>query len=251
MTRRRFYAPPEAFDFRAKQVTLAVDEARHLREVLRLKAGDEVKVFDGSGNEYSAIIEKAIRDSALLRLGEQVEPASVESPLRLILAVALLKGDKFDLVVQKATELGVNEIIPVMTKFADIRLHDSADASKRVARWQRISLEAAKQSGRAVLPVINAPVEFGSLVSSDSDHDSLRVMFAERDGESLAEPPATISTQSVIALVGSEGGWADEEINAARERGWKIVTLGGRVLRAETAAIVVTTLMQHRYGDLK
>ena len=250
MTRRRFYAPPEAFDFRTKQVTIAVDEARHLREVLRLKPGDQVKVFDGSGNEYSAIIEKAMRDSALLRLGDRVEPASVESPLRLILAVALLKGDKFDLVVQKATELGVNEIVPVMTKFADIRLHDSADASKRVARWQRISLEAAKQSGRASLPVISAPVDFSAVVGNEND-DTLRVMFAERNGESLAALPTSDATQAITALVGSEGGWADEEIASAREHSWKIVTLGGRVLRAETAAIAVTALLQHKYGDLR
>jgi 16S rRNA (uracil1498-N3)-methyltransferase len=250
MTRRRFYAPPEAFDFRTKQVTLAVDEARHLREVLRLKPGDQVKVFDGSGNEYSAIIEKAMRDSALLRLGDRVEPASVESPLRLKLAVALLKGDKFDLLVQKATELGVNEIVPVMTKFADIRLHDSADASKRVARWQRISLEAAKQSGRASLPVISTPADFSSVAGNEND-DALRVMFAERNGESLAALPTSVATQALTALVGSEGGWADEEIASAREHKWKIVTLGGRILRAETAAITITALMQHRYGDLK
>lgn len=250
MTRRRFYAPPEAFDFRTKQVSLAVDEARHLREVLRLKPGDQVKVFDGSGNEYAATIEKALRDSALLRLGEQVEPASVESPLRLTLAVALLKGDKFDLVVQKATELGVSEIVPVMTRFADIRLHNSADATKRVTRWQRISLEAAKQSGRAALPVIRAPLDFLALVSNESDV-ALCVLFAERNGESLFELPTTVPSQTITLLVGSEGGWADEEIESAREHGWKIVTLGGRVLRAETAAIVVAALMQHKYGDLR
>jgi 16S rRNA (uracil1498-N3)-methyltransferase len=250
MTRRRFYAPPEAFDFRTKRVSLSVDEARHLREVLRLRQGDQVRVFDGSGNEYAATIEKALRDSALLQLGEQVELASVESPLRLTLAVALLKGDKFDLVVQKATELGVNEIVPVMTRFADIRLRDSADASKRVTRWQRISLEAAKQSGRAALPVINAPIDFSALVSNEVD-STLRVLFAEQHGESLSSLPATVPSQTVTILVGSEGGWADEEIESARERGWHIVTLGGRVLRAETAAITVTALMQNRYGDLK
>lgn len=250
MTRRRFYAPPEAFDFRTKQVSLAVDEARHLREVLRLKPGDQVTIFDGSGNEYAATIERALRDSALLRLGERVEPSSVESPLRLTLAVALLKGDKFDLVVQKATELGVAEIVPVMTRFADVRLHNSADASKRVTRWQRISLEAAKQSGRAALPVINAPIDFSALVSNEVD-SPLRVLFAERNGDSLSALPATIPSQTVTILVGSEGGWSDEEIESARGRGWQIVTLGGRVLRAETAAIAATALMQNRYGDLR
>ncbi len=251
MTRRRFYAPPEAIDFHARQVSLGVDEARHLREVLRLKPGDGVNVFDGAGNEYNAVVVKAMRDSAVLELGDKAEPASQESPIHLSLAVALLKGDKFDLVVQKATELGVNELVPVMTKFADVRLHDPSDASKRVTRWQRIALEAAKQSGRAALPKINSPVSFAELIERETDDSGLRVMFAERGGQSMTDLPETISTLSVNILVGSEGGWAPEETAAAKDHGWKIVTLGGRILRAETAAITVTALMQHRYGDLK
>lgn len=251
MTRRRFYAPPQAFDFQAKSVSLGIDEARHLREVLRLKPGDGVRVFDGAGNEFDAVVVKAMRDSAVLELGDNAQPASQESPLHLILALALLKGDKFDLVVQKATELGVNELVPVMTKFADIRLHDPSDASKRVARWQRIALEAAKQSGRAALPEIHAPVPFGELIRRETAAGALRVMFAERGGQSMIDLPEAISTPAASVLVGSEGGWAPEEIASAEEYGWKIVTLGGRVVRAETAAIIVTALMQHRYGDLK
>jgi 16S rRNA (uracil1498-N3)-methyltransferase len=251
MTRRRFYAPPEAFDLHARQVSLGVDEARHLREVLRLKSGDGVSVFDGAGNEYNAVVVKAMRDSAVLELGDKTESASQESPVHISLALALLKGDKFDLVVQKATELGVSEFVPVMTKFADIRLHDPSDASKRVSRWQRIALEAAKQSGRAALPEINAPVSFAELIERETPGGSLRVMFAEHGGQSITELPQAISTSAVTVLVGSEGGWAAEEIAAAKEQGWKIVTLGGRIMRAETAAITVTALLQHRYGDLK
>jgi 16S rRNA (uracil1498-N3)-methyltransferase len=251
MTRRRFYAPPEAFDFHARQVLLGVDEARHLREVLRLKPGDGVSVFDGAGNEYNAVVVKAMRDSAVLELGDKAEPASRESPIHLSLALALLKGDKFDLVVQKATELGVNVLVPVMTKFADVRLHDPSDASKRVSRWQRIALEAAKQSGRAALPEIDAPVPFHELVQRKTTDGALRVMFAERGGQSMNDLPETVSTPVASVLVGSEGGWAPEEIATAEEHGWKIVTLGGRTMRAETAAITATALMQHRYGDLK
>jgi 16S rRNA (uracil1498-N3)-methyltransferase len=251
MTRRRFFAPPEAFDFRTRRVSLATDEARHLREVLRLKIGDRVQVFDGMGREYEAVIEKAMRDSAVLEIVEEVEPASPESPLQLTLALALLKGDKFDLVVQKATELGVNTLLPVKTKFADIRLRDDSDAAKRVARWQRIALEAAKQSGRAALPRINAPSEFVSVITDAADDVGLRVLFAEREGSPLSELPKTISKHSVIALIGSEGGWAAEEIDTARANGWKIVTIGGRILRAETAAIATVALLQHLYGDLR
>ena len=250
MTRRRFYAPPEAFDFNNKQVSLGGDEARHLREVLRLKTGDGVRVFDGAGNEYNAIVVRAMRDSAVLEVGEKTEPVSGESPIHLVLALALLKGDKFDLVVQKATELGVSELVPVMTKFADIRLHDPSDAAKRVTRWQRIALEAAKQSGRAAVPHIEPPIAFAELMKRESS-DGLRVMFAERDGQPMTQLPTSITTPRVSVLVGSEGGWSPEEIGAAKEHGWEIVTLGGRIMRAETAAITVTALIQHLYGDLK
>ena len=154
MTRRRFYAPPSAFAASLASVTLASDEARHLRDVLRLKAGDEVHVFNGAGKEFHCRVEESRRDTAHLKVLAEVDPARLESPLRLTLAVALLKGEKFDLVVQKITELGVTEVVPVITKLADIRLRDESDATKRVARWQRIALEAAKQSGRAVVPHI-------------------------------------------------------------------------------------------------
>jgi 16S rRNA (uracil1498-N3)-methyltransferase len=251
MTRRRFFAPPEAFDLRGRRVSLATDEARHLREVLRLKIGDRVQVFDGKGHEYSAVIEKAMRDTAMLELLDEVRPASPESTLQLTLALALLKGDKFDLVVQKATELGVSELLPVKTKFADVRLRDDSDAAKRVTRWQRIALEAAKQSGRATLPRINEPTDFASVITAPSDDDELRVMFAERDGLPLSELPKMSSSPSIVALVGSEGGWADEEIDSGRANGWTIVTLGGRILRAETAAITIVALLQHLYGDLR
>jgi 16S rRNA (uracil1498-N3)-methyltransferase len=251
MTRRRFFAQPEAFDFRTRRVSLATDEARHLREVLRLKLGDRVQVFDGEGHEYSAIIEKAMRDTAVLELVDEVQAASPESPLELTLALALLKGDKFDLVVQKATELGVSKLLPVKTKFADVRLRDDSDVEKRVSRWERIALEAAKQSGRAALPHINTPTEFASVITGALDDAGLRVMFAERDGVSLAKLPSNIAPQSVVALVGSEGGWSDEEIDLGRANGWKIVTLGGRILRAETAAITIVALLQHLYGDLR
>src|SRR5215218_5420390 len=145
MTRRRFHAPTSAFT--QTTVTLTADEARHLRDVLRLKPGAEVYVFDGRGHEFRCTVVNTTRDAAELKIESEVEPAKPESQLQLNLCAALLKGEKFDLVVQKATELGVTKITPLVTRYADIHLRDAADAMKRVARWQRIALEAAKQSG--------------------------------------------------------------------------------------------------------
>jgi len=243
MSRRRFYAPPSAFNFGKRTVTLGPDEARHLREVLRLKPGDDVQVFDGAGKEFRATVSQARREFAELELGDPIESARPESPLQLTLAVALLKGEKFDLVVQKGTELGINRFVPLTTRFADIKLRDESDAAKRVARWQRIALEAAKQCGRSVVPEVNLPAPLDSVI-----HENTCFMFSEREGRTLN---TDLKTSSLTAIIGSEGGWSDEELEEARAANVPIVTLGGRVLRAETAAITAAVLLQHLYGDLK
>jgi 16S rRNA (uracil1498-N3)-methyltransferase len=251
---RRFYAEPEAFLRTPWQVTLSEEESRHLRDVLRLRAGDEARVFDGEGREFACVVREVggRREGATLEVRGAAEPPSPESPLGLTLAVALLKGEKFDLVVQKATELGARRVVPVETKRADVRLRDERDAAKRVERWKRLALEAAKQSGRARVPPVEAPTPFAAFVESPARADEARVLFAEGGGASLDSLATTGEPlKSLTALVGPEGGWEGEEVKLAREHGWQIVTLGGRTLRAETAAITVCSLLQHLYGDLK
>jgi 16S rRNA (uracil1498-N3)-methyltransferase len=233
-------------------VTLSADEARHARNVLRLQPGDEVYVFDGAGKEFRCTVREFVRDGAVLDVLEGVEPGRPESPLDLTLAIALLKGEKFDLVVQKAAELGAARLVPIITARADVRIRTDADAKRKVARWQRIALEAAKQCGRARLMGIAEPVEFKAVIDCTAHPKDLRMMFAERNGKTLADAThdAQSGSQKVFSLIGPEGGWTDEEIELARECGWQIVTLGGRTLRAETAAIAIVALLQHRFGDL-
>jgi len=243
MTRRRFFAPPSAFNFSKRIVTLTSDEARHLREVLRLKPGDEVSVFNGAGKEFRCAVVQARREFAELELQEEIEAARAESPLKITLAVALLKGEKLDLVVQKGTELGVNEFVPLITRYADIKLRDKSDAVKRVARWQRIALEAAKQSGRALVPKVGEPKPLGYVLSLSEQC----FLFSERGGHGLTQ----MDTDEVTAIIGSEGGWSEEELDEARAAGAQLITLGGRILRAETAAIAAAVLLQNRFGDLK
>ncbi|MDQ6654169.1 MAG: 16S rRNA (uracil(1498)-N(3))-methyltransferase [Acidobacteriota bacterium] len=253
MTRRRFYAPPSAFTSSLDSVTLASDEAHHLHEVLRLRPGDEAYVFDGRGKEFHCRIKESRRDTAHLAVIDEATPARPESPLQLTFGVALLKGEKFDLVVQKLTELGVTRVVPVVTRLADIHLRNESDVAKRVARWQRIALEAAKQSGRALVPEVANPVSFESLIqTAGAESGMYGLMFSERDGQTLSEVIKKLPRNlcALTALVGSEGGWTDEEFAIASRAGWTIITLGGRTLRAETAAITVAALLQHLYGDL-
>jgi len=248
MTRRRFHAPPSAFDDRV--VTLSAEEARHARDVLRLRPGDEVYVFDGAGKEFQCEIRKLTESEGVLNLVAAVSPAQPESPLDLRLAVVLLKGEKFDLVVQKFAELGVVRITPLLSARADVRFRDDGNAKRRSARWQRIALEATKQCGRARVMQVEDPIPFSSLIGRTEDAE-WKIMFAERAGSSFAEIDIPTIPKSILAVVGSEGGWADEEIEMARAANWSILTLGGRTLRAETAAIVAAALLQNRFGDLK
>ncbi len=241
---RRFYAPTA--DFRDGKIYLSEDETRHLRDVLRLRAGDEVRVFDGVGREYAAAIETIEKRGAILRASGEVAPPAARSPLALVLAVALLKGEKFDTVVQKAVELGVSRLVPLMTRRCDVKIKAAADFAKKRERLARIALEACKQSGRADLMEVDELQDFARFV--ETHREGARVMFAERGGA----PFSTIEAGGrLTALIGPEGGWEDGELDFARARGVRLVTLGGRILRAETAGIAIAALLQHRFGDLR
>src|SRR5437868_7707802 len=217
MTRRRFYALPESFAPDAESVTLSADETRHLRDVLRLKGGDEVYVFDGAGREVRGKVQSIARDSTEVSVVSDVEPARPESPLKLTLAVALLKGEKFDLIVQKMTELGVVRVIPIINARADVKIRNDDDGDRKLIRWRRITLEATKQCGRARLMEIENPIAFDDFLKRPKG-DELHLMFSERGGTSLAAAVGETNQKSdcVTAMVGSEGGWTDEEIDHSR-----------------------------------
>ena len=236
---RRFYTPKE--NFQSGKATLNLEETRHLRDVLRLREGAEIRVFDGEGREFSGAVEKISKSETLVEITREIEPAAHESSLDLTLAVALLKGEKFDLVVQKSVELGVTRIIPLNTKRADVKLKDSVI---KLERWRKIALEAAKQSGRARLLQLGEPLDFDEFIAARRETG---ILFAERGGAVFSSIRAA---ENMVAVIGAEGGWEDSEIENAREKGFQIITLGGRILRAETAAISTAAILQHRFGDL-
>lgn len=236
---RRFYASGE--QFQTGKVSLNVEQTRHLRDVLRLKEADKVQVFDGTGREFLCEIQNIGKKETQLAIIEETAPTAPESRLNLTLAVALLKGEKFDWVVQKAVELGVTTLVPLNTKRADVRLKD---ADKKVERWRKIALEACKQSGRAALMRIEDSLDFAEFIETAS---GVRIIFAERGGETFLNIE---KSEAITAVVGAEGGWEASEIEAAREKGFQIITFGGRILRAETAAITVAAILQNRFGDL-
>jgi 16S rRNA (uracil1498-N3)-methyltransferase len=246
MARHRFYTPPSAIEH--DRLTLDASESHHLRHVLRLRPGTTVWVFDGLGNEYVCRVEGFDRSQAHLAILEHTRPA-VESPLALTLAHGLTKGEKFDLIIQKATELGVRRIVPLITtRTASSGIH--AVSPSRLQRWRRIALEATKQCGRTRLTDITPPVEWNRFLA-ELPHPAL--LFSERGGRSLSDRLLVLGNDepSICLMTGPEGGWQDQEIEAAEVAGAVLVSLGPRILRTETAAIVAISLVQYRWGDLK
>jgi len=239
-TMRRFYAPSD--NFQDEQIRLDVDETRHLRDVLRLDIGEEVSVFDGTGREFRCVIGEIEKKHSSLTVIEETASASPESSFEITIAATILNGDKYDLIIQKAVELGVSRVVPIQTIRCDVKLKDAA---KRVERWRRIALEATKQSGRAKLMEVAEPVSFEKLVG-DVDGKTA-VLFSERDGRDFS---TVVAAKKITAIFGPKGGWDDSELEIARSCGLNIVTLGGRILRAETASIAITAILQHRFGDL-
>ncbi len=236
---RRFYAATAQIENNI--VTLDAEETRHLRDVLRLREGASVQIFDGGGKEFRCAVRKIEKQKTLLEIIEKIAPAAPESPLDLTLAVALLKGEKIDLIVQKSVELGVATLVPLATIRADVKLKET---EKRLVRWRKIALEAAKQAGRARLMRIETPTNFDDFIETVT---GAKILFAERGGAAFS---AIEKTARMTAIVGAEGGWETSEIEAARALGFQIVTLGGRILRAETAAISVAAILQNQFGDV-
>ena len=239
---RRFYAPKASFT--ATSVTLDQDETKHLRDVLRLKIGDEIAVFDGQGNEFLCRIEMIGKKESTAAIVKQIDASAPESPLQLTLASVVIPGDKYDLIVQKAVELGVVTFVPLASIRSEVKLKD---LPKKLIRWRRIALDAAKQCGRARLMSIEEPQNVADVLFETRSYDCPKIFFSEREGAKL---PELREPKELITVIGPKGGWDDAELKTAQNNDFNIVTLGGRIMRAETAAIALTAILQHRFGDV-
>ena len=246
----RFYAP--GLSSGSLEVDLPPEEAEHLSRVLRLKAGDPVRVFDGRGREFRGKVDRVGRTAATVILEGEVTPAG-EPSVRLTLAQTVPKGDAMDRIVRDATMLGVASILPLVSARAEVSLR-RLEASGRVERWQRIAVASVKQCGRAVVPPILQPETLeGCLGRVDG---ACRYLLAE-PGLQWADPVGVRSVSAqpapacALLIVGPEGGWTEDEVEAARREGCTPLTLGPRTLRADAAAAVAITALQCAWGDLE
>lgn len=244
----RFFAP--ALDPGDAFVDLPKDEAEHLTRVLRLGVDDRVAVFDGRGHEFLARVTAAQRTSVRVQILSRVDPAP-EAAVALTLAQAVLKADKMDDIVRDAVMLGVAAIQPIVTKRAEFTVAALMRGAK-IDRWKRVALASAKQSRRAVVPEIRMPLTLETLLNEPAP--SLGIMLMEPEAAADVEPVSALRQQPIpsdaLVLVGPEGGWAEGEWTAARDRGMRLITLGHRTLRADAVPVAAISVLQFLWGDL-
>ncbi|MBN9422103.1 MAG: 16S rRNA (uracil(1498)-N(3))-methyltransferase [Candidatus Accumulibacter sp. 66-26] len=228
-------------------VDLPESAARHAARVLRLRSGDDLTLFDGRGGEYAARIAQVERERVRVDVLAW-DARECESPLALTLVQALQAGEKMDLTVQKAVELGVGRIVPVLARRSVVRL-DGARAARRVEHWRGVAASACEQCGRNRVPDVAELQGLERWLAQPAPTDALRLMLApgaEHTLATLAPPPAG---SPIELLIGSEGGLAPEEMHAAAQAGFVAVRLGPRVLRTETAGLAALAAIHARWGD--
>jgi 16S rRNA (uracil1498-N3)-methyltransferase len=235
-----------AIDPASGTARLSEEESRHLSQVLRLRVGDDVAVFDGAGREFRARVEQIARDGAAVRVLEELA-AAPEPAVRVTLAQAALKGERMDDVVRDATMMGVAAIEPLVTEHTVAPLK----AGRAPERWRRIALASAKQCRRAVLPRVGGGTAFADWIARD--RSSLRVMLVEPSAGVEGHPASTLQgarPADAAILIGPEGGWSSGEVNAAVAAGYVPITLGRRTLRADAMPIVALGVLLYLWGDL-
>lgn len=223
-------------------ITLEEAASHHLAKVLRMQAGRELVLFNGEGGEYTAVISEVSKKWVSATLGEY-HSDNRQSPLPLELAIGVSRGERFEWVLQKATELGVTKITPLITERTEVKLGGERQ-EKLHERWQQILISACEQCQRNLLPQLAAATPINQWLGNVSA--SHRFVLHHRDSQRL---PAEQSPQSLALLIGPEGGLSDSEIAEAQAQQFSPLTLGPRVLRTETAPVAAISLVQYLWGD--
>ena len=228
------------------EILLPSQAGEHLVRVLRLERGHPIILFNGDGNEFRAEIsqlEKRAVSARVLGHGEAVER---ESPLQLTLAQGVARGEKMDLILQKATELGISRIVPLITQRTEVKL-DAERTARRLSHWQAVIAGACEQSGRVRLPVLESPLRMGAWAATLDDSSGLRLALDPQGDVSVRSLPA-FTTATLV--VGPEGGLAEQDLKILEQANFRGLRLGPRILRTETAGLAAITALQAIHGDL-
>jgi len=226
--------------------TLIGADARHLAGALRVTVGEPITLCDGAGTDYACTVTAVERESVFLSV-DAATPSEAEPTLAVTLYMGLPKGDKMELIIQKAVELGVTAIVPVATARSIVRL-DQKDGAKKQQRWQKIAAEAAGQSGRGVIPAVEAPISWKQALARFETENTL--LCYEGGGQPIGRLASPADT-ALSLVVGPEGGFDPAEVEAVTAVGGKIATLGKRILRCETAPLAALAVLMERSGNME
>ena len=243
MSNLRFYSP-EKLRLGA-QVKLSDNASIHATRVMRLNVGNKLFLFDGNGSDFECELVSVQKNGSLAKVLDTHE-VNNESPINITLLLGLSSGDRMDIGIQKAVELGVNRIIPIKTERSVVKL-DEEKAKKRVEHWQHIVIAACEQSGRAILPAVEMPVALSAFCAKPAESNLLRITLDPLADKHLAN--ITKPSGEIQLLVGAEGGLSANEIELASQQGFIGVQLGKRILRTETAPLAAIATMNTLWGD--
>ncbi len=241
----RFFVPPEAV--RGSIIVINGKEAHHIIDVMRLKAADRVVTFDGTGKEYSGIIKEVSRNSLTVDIVETRSPLQgMKSEITLI--QALPKKDKMDYIVEKTTELGVRFIVPVVTE-RTIPDWGEAKSLAQAGRWRKIAMEAAKQCGRVDIPVISGILRLKDAVNNFAGFDTRLIAVLNNDTISIREAMKGFGQGKIVVAIGPEGDFTPDETKQAKEKGFKAISLGPRVLKSDTAGLALISILNYELSS--
>ena len=240
----RFYCSES--DIYGDSIRLCGSDVNHIRNVLRMKSGEHVIVNDGNNTDYHCVIDRIDSDEVMLKIDHSSE-CMAELPSKIYLFQSLPKLDKMELIIQKAVELGVHEVIPVASKRCVVKLDDKKE-KKKLERWQMIAESAAKQSMRGIIPKVHEPLNFKEAVkyASELSYNMIPYELAEGMDVSREIMDTAAEKESVGIFIGPEGGYCESEIEYAVENGIQVVSLGNRILRTETAGLCVLSILMFK-----
>ncbi|NLJ40724.1 MAG: 16S rRNA (uracil(1498)-N(3))-methyltransferase [Clostridiales bacterium] len=250
----RFFIEPAEINNSTTFIT--GNDAGHILRVLRLAIGDKIELCDGTGMDYLGEIVEIGKECLKVKLGEG-NPSLGEPTLKVTIFQALPKGSKMDLIIQKTVELGANTIVPLKTVRTEVNYSDQKRLDKKVARWQKISQEAAKQSRRGIIPIVKKPIDFDELLKTFSFSAKLllwegkNAMGIKGYLENLSHKSWANDNKDMGLVIGPEGGFDNNEVELARRNGWDIISMGSRILRTETAGLAALAAIMSYMGEME
>jgi 16S rRNA (uracil1498-N3)-methyltransferase len=230
-------------------IRITNDDVQHITKVLRLRSNDEIQVSDGDGTEYLCLITEMSKKEVICSIQNTFQ-SETEAPIKIVLFQGMPKSQKMDLIVQKCVELGITHFYPVITDRVVVKIEDR-DLSGKIERWNRIAEEAAKQSNRGIVPVVDSPISFEKAIDLLKDMDLAVIPYELEKGngfKSLLSGIKEVKTAGIF--IGPEGGFTQEEVDSCIENNITPVTLGPRILRTETAGFTAATIIQYELGDM-